>query len=70
MSARPRGLFVSFEGGEASGKSLQAQLLATALRESGVDVVLTHEPGGTPAGERIREILLHGREISLGAEAQ
>ena len=69
-SLRRRRLFLSFEGGEASGKSLQAQLLATALRESGVDIVLTHEPGGTPAGERIREILLHAREIALGAEAQ
>ncbi|MEK7285303.1 MAG: thymidylate kinase, partial [Chloroflexota bacterium] len=45
-------------GGEASGKSLQAQRLAAALRERGLDVVLVREPGGTPAGERIREILL------------
>lgn len=68
--ASRRGRFISFEGGEASGKSLQAQRLAVALRERGLDVVLVREPGGTPAGERIREILLHGREIALTPESQ
>jgi dTMP kinase len=65
-----RGLFLSFEGGEGSGKSLQAQALVEALGERGLDVVLTREPGGTPAGERIREVLLHAREVALSAEAQ
>ncbi len=68
--ARRRGLLISFEGGEASGKSLQAQRLATALRDRGADVVLLREPGGTPAGERIREILLHAREVTLSPETQ
>ena len=65
-----RGLFVSFEGGEGSGKSVQAQRLADALRARRRDVVLTREPGGTPAGERIREIVLHAQEIALSPEAQ
>ncbi|MEK6620716.1 MAG: dTMP kinase, partial [Chloroflexota bacterium] len=69
-AAARRGRFISFEGGEASGKSLQAQRLAAALRERGLDVVLVREPGGTPAGERIREILLHTREVALSPEAQ
>ncbi|HEV8656604.1 MAG TPA: dTMP kinase [Candidatus Limnocylindria bacterium] len=65
-----RGLFLSFEGGEGSGKSLQARRLAETLTESGREVVLTREPGGTAAGERIRDILLHAREIPLSPAAQ
>lgn len=67
-----RGLFLSFEGGEGSGKSLQAKRLVAAVAAAHPDreVVLTREPGGTPAGERIREILLHAREIELSPEAQ
>ena len=65
-----RGLFLSFEGGEGSGKSHQARRLADELTNAGRDVVLTREPGGTAAGERIREIVLHAKEIALGPEAQ
>ena len=65
-----RGLFISFEGGEGSGKSVQAKLLADMLSRREHDVVLTREPGGTPAGERIREIVLHAQEIALTPEAQ
>lgn len=53
-----RGWFVTFEGGDGSGKTVQAGRLATFARAAGVPVTLTREPGGTWAGERIREILL------------
>lgn len=67
-----RGLFISFEGGEGSGKSVQAKKLVAALAAAHSDreVVFTREPGGTPAGEHIREILLHAKEIALSPEAQ
>lgn len=54
-----RGFFVSIEGGEKTGKTTQARLLAGWLLECGTQVVLTREPGGTEAGEAIREILLN-----------
>ncbi len=56
MSAR----FISFEGGEGSGKSTQARLLADRLRAIGQAVVLTREPGGTPGAEAIRDLLVTG----------
>ena len=64
-----RGLFVSFEGGEASGKSMQAKRLAESLERDGHDVVLTREPGGTALGERIRDIVLHTKDVPLAPEA-
>jgi dTMP kinase len=54
------GRFITLEGGEGTGKSTQAALLAGALRAIGVDVVLTREPGGCPGGEAIRELLMFG----------
>jgi dTMP kinase len=53
-----RGRFIAFEGGEGAGKSTQARLLADALRERGIEVVLTREPGGTDGAEAIRNLLL------------
>jgi dTMP kinase len=64
------GLFLSFEGGEAAGKSVQAARLAESLGVDGRDVLLTREPGGTPFAERIRDVLLHAREVDLSPEAQ
>lgn len=55
-----RGKFITFEGGEGSGKSTQARLLAEALRQSGVDAQLTREPGGSPGAEQIRKLLTEG----------
>jgi dTMP kinase len=53
----PRLPFVTFEGSEGSGKSTQAERLASHLQRSGIPCVLTREPGGTPIGESIRELL-------------
>lgn len=58
MSTSAPGLFVAFEGGEGAGKSTQVRLLAKELTGQGRDVVTTHEPGDTPVGTRLREILL------------
>jgi dTMP kinase len=52
------GRFITFEGGEGSGKSTQAKLLSDRLSAQGVDVVLTREPGGSPFAERVRTLIL------------
>jgi len=57
-----RGLFITLEGGEGAGKSTSLAFVRDLLEQSGRRVLVTREPGGTPLGEKIRELLLHGRE--------
>jgi dTMP kinase len=66
-----RGLFISFEGTEGSGKSTQISLLAEAVRERGRHVRVLREPGGTPIGEEIRHTLKHSAaNHAMTAEAE
>jgi len=65
-----RGRFITFEGGEGTGKSTHAALLADRLRALGINIVLTREPGGSPGAEVIRHVLLSGVAKPLGAEAE
>lgn len=54
------GVFITFEGGDGAGKTTQSELLSGWLEARGHEVVRTREPGGTPLGVRVRELLLHG----------
>ena len=66
-----KGRFISLEGCDGCGKSTQAGLLKTRLEELGISVVMTREPGGTPTGEMIRDMLQHhatGENITPAAE--
>lgn len=64
------GIFITFEGGDGSGKSTQAGLLEKWLTDAGHTVVRTREPGGTAVGDELREIVLHGKgHIDPRAEA-
>ena len=65
-----RGRFITFEGGEGSGKSTHAKRLAEKLKSLGLEVVVTREPGGSPGAEIIRHILLSGAAKPLGPETE
>ena len=62
-------MFITLEGLDGSGKTTQARLLGALLEAEGTEVVLTREPGGTPLGEEIRNLLLHGGDVAPWAEA-
>ncbi len=62
------GKLITFEGGEGSGKSTQARMLADHLIALGVEVVLTREPGGSPFAEQIRELILSERPVAPETE--
>ncbi len=65
-----RGRFITFEGGEGAGKSTQLRDLAAFLRDAGLTVVETREPGGSPGAEQIRELLIHGEAERWDAESE
>lgn len=65
-----KGLFISFEGGEGAGKSTQIRILAETLRNRGLDVVVTREPGGSPGAEAVRHVLLSGAAEAFGVRME
>jgi dTMP kinase len=65
-----RGLFLAFEGGEGTGKTTLARLIAIWLREQGYDVVTTHEPGATKIGMRLRALLLDTAHAGMSPHAE
>ena len=65
-----RGLFITFEGGEGTGKSTQVARLAEALRLTGREVVTTREPGGSPGADQIRALLVQGEASRWDAIAE
>src|SRR5438105_9506934 len=69
MSLR-QGRFISFEGLDGCGKSTQIEKLANVLRAQGTSIVATREPGGTSAGEKIRQLLLDTSTSGLSSIAE
>src|SRR5437588_8003876 len=65
-----RGRFITFEGGEGSGKSTQIKILADRLNAAKLRAIVTREPGGSPGAEIIRHVVLSGMGRLLGAEAE
>ena len=63
------GLFLAFEGGDGAGKSTQIDALADRLGQRGHTPILTRQPGGTARGQALRDLVLHGGEVSPRAEA-
>jgi dTMP kinase len=65
-----KGIFITFEGLDGCGKSTQMDLLASALRDRGYVVLVTREPGGTPVGEAVRDLLLDPRHHGMSSRAE
>ena len=70
MEARSNGLFITFEGLDGSGKSTQMKLAEDYLKSKGLAVVSTLEPGGTPIGEKIRDLLLDRDNFEMCPKAE
>jgi dTMP kinase len=64
------GLFITFEGGEGSGKTTQLKALLAVLRGSGIEAVETRDPGGSAAGKQIRELLLDREQVRMEATTE
>ena len=63
-------MFITLEGGEGAGKSTNLAFVRQWLEDAGREVVVTREPGGTELGERVRDILLHDRELRISPESE
>ncbi len=63
MKFKNRGLFISFEGPEASGKSTQIKLLQKFFKNKNIPCIITREPGGTPISEKLRKIILDKKQL-------
>ncbi len=70
MSGAPRGRFITLEGGEGAGKSVQAKRLEEKLMTLGLEVVRTREPGGSPHAEQLREAILSGFAAQFGPDGE
>ncbi|MEW5422509.1 dTMP kinase [Amorphus sp. 3PC139-8] len=70
VARNARGRFISFEGGEGTGKTTQVRALAHRLGELGLPILKTREPGGTRGAEMIRQVLLSGAAREFGADAE
>jgi dTMP kinase len=70
MMNKQRGLFITLEGGEGGGKSTNLAYVADCLKNAGKPVCVTREPGGTPLGEAIRELLLNPDFEAMAADAE
>lgn len=69
-TSKKRGVFITLEGGEGAGKSTALASAREWLAQSGHAVQVTREPGGTPLGERVRDVLLHAKEVEITPEAE
>jgi len=65
IPAMKKEYFITLEGGEGSGKTTQSELLAQALKSQGYGVLLTREPGGTPVGDQIRQVVLASHNVDM-----
>lgn len=64
------GLFITLEGGEGAGKSTSLDYIQNKITQAGKEVLVTREPGGTRLGEKIRELLLHARDLNISDDTE